>query len=52
MKNKERVIYDFICGITDEQAEKLFKAIKSGAIEELPQPDRPASPSTNETARP
>ena len=25
MKNKERVIYDFICGITDEQAEKLIE---------------------------
>ncbi len=52
MKNKERVIYDFICGITDEQAAELIKAIKNGAFEELPKPDRLVSASTGETTRP
>ena len=50
MKNKERVIYDFICGITDEQAAELVKAIVSGASEAAPSLDHLEPPSEREKA--
>ncbi|MFR1264052.1 MAG: hypothetical protein ACLSES_00675 [Christensenellales bacterium] len=50
MKNKEQEIYNFICGITDEQATELVKAIVSGAFEAAPSPDRLEPPSEHEKA--